>query len=167
MPYPLQFLKGFIYQNLLRSKPYTLNHKVSNSQTVCKGYQQTTKVIASKERVLVNCLLLFRRTIMTNAVKNTEAMVVVSQENMLEKLQHSEVITVVFIKFWHNVLPYLSSTGMSEFDCIKCSKILSASCLTNSADPDQWSIPCLLSWQAFYEFQHFIWEQKGKRSLKF
>ena len=28
---------------------------------------------------------------MTNAVKNTEAMVVVSQENMLEKLQYSEV----------------------------------------------------------------------------
>ena len=34
---------------------------------------------------------------MTNAVKNTEAMVVVSQENMLEKLQHSEVITVDFL----------------------------------------------------------------------
>lgn len=28
---------------------------------------------------------------MKNAVKNTEAMVVVSQENMLEKLKHSEV----------------------------------------------------------------------------
>ena len=36
---------------------------------------------------------------MTNAVKNTEAMVVVSQENMLEKLQHSEVITVDFLNF--------------------------------------------------------------------
>ena len=36
---------------------------------------------------------------MTNAVKNTEAMVVVSQENMLEKLQHSEVITVLFLNF--------------------------------------------------------------------
>ena len=29
---------------------------------------------------------------MSNAVKNTEAMVVVSQENMLEKLQYSEVM---------------------------------------------------------------------------
>ena len=29
---------------------------------------------------------------MTNAVHNTEAMVVVSQENMLEKLQYSEVL---------------------------------------------------------------------------
>ena len=33
---------------------------------------------------------------MSNAVKNTEAMVVVSQENMLEKLQYSEVILALF-----------------------------------------------------------------------
>lgn len=33
----------------------------------------------------------YRRTIMQNAVKNTKALVVVSQDQMLEKLQHSEV----------------------------------------------------------------------------
>ena len=36
---------------------------------------------------------------MTNAVQNTEAMVVVSQENMLEKLQHSEVAVSSTSKF--------------------------------------------------------------------
>ena len=49
-------------------------------------------VLSNNIAIKVNHFLLFRRTIMTNAVKNTEAMVVVSQENMLEKLQHSEVI---------------------------------------------------------------------------
>lgn len=36
---------------------------------------------------------------MSNAVKNTEAMVVVSQENMLEKLQYSEVVLTLFWDF--------------------------------------------------------------------
>lgn len=33
----------------------------------------------------------YRRTIMQNAVKDTKALTVVSQDQMLEKLQHSEV----------------------------------------------------------------------------
>jgi hypothetical protein len=36
-------------------------------------------------------LLFYRKTIMENAVKDTKALVVVSQDQMLEKLQHSEV----------------------------------------------------------------------------
>lgn len=37
------------------------------------------------------CFFVFRKTIMENAINNTKALVVVSQDQMLEKLQHSEV----------------------------------------------------------------------------
>lgn len=36
--------------------------------------------------------LCFRRTIMSNAIKDTKALVVVSQDQMLEKLQNSEAM---------------------------------------------------------------------------
>ena len=38
-----------------------------------------------------DCNVIHRKTIMKNAVKDTKALVVVSQDQMLEKLQHSEV----------------------------------------------------------------------------
>ena len=38
-----------------------------------------------------NVVYLFRRDMMTKAVVDTKALVVVSQENMLENLLHSEV----------------------------------------------------------------------------
>ena len=43
----------------------------------------------------------FRKTIMKNAIHNTEAIVVVSQENMLEKLKHSEVTKSVCKHIYH------------------------------------------------------------------
>lgn len=61
----------------------------------------------------------YRRTIMSNAVKNTEALVVVSQENMLEKLKHSEVNILYVEKDWpkHEAFD-INYTCLSIYNCL-------------------------------------------------
>ena len=47
----------------------------------------------------LNAVSTFRRTIMKNAVQDTRALVVTAQDNMLEKLQHSEVSVLYLVIF--------------------------------------------------------------------
>ena len=64
---------------------------------------------------------------MQNAVKNTEALVVVSQENMLEKLKHSEVATPI-CKVWLNLIKRCSgccfTDNFAEVRTLLCKQII-------------------------------------------